>query len=332
MEPLKVGISGLNFGKKLARSGTKSGAIKIVSCYCRTPDSRQAFADEYECGTDETFIKMVERSDIEAVIIASPNHEHLEQCYLAAQNGKHIFVEKPVANTIEESEEIINLCTKAGVKLAVGHNTRYFGSMDAVREQFRSGVMGQPIACECHFGASNAPGLTPGNWKWSDMTCPAQPLMQMGIHMVDMMRTVFGEPMSVTAHFDNIMVNQSAPDTCAIIIEFDSGAVGTMTNTYIHNDCYSVWHGSEGVLRYMYWPDEGKVEKLDRWGHVNENDHWIEFAKVDSFAYELEGFRDAVHGNTEILVSGDEGLRNVMAVTAAIESARQGRKIYLDEL
>ena len=332
MEPLKVGISGLNFGKKLARSGTDSKAIDIVSCYCRTPDTRKTFAAEYDCDTDETFKKLVERKDIEAVIIASPNHEHLEQCYLAAQNGKHIFVEKPIANTIEESEDIINICTKAGVKLAVGHNTRYFGSMVTVREQFKSGVIGQPVGCECHFGASNAPNLTPGNWKRSDMTCPAQPLMQMGIHMLDMMRTVFGEPVSVCAHFDNIMVNQPAPDTCAIIIEFDSGAVGTMTNTYVHNDCYSVWHGSEGVLRYMYWPDEGKVEKLDRWGHVDEKDHWIEFEKVDSLAYELEGFRDAVRKDSEILVSGDEGLRNVIAVTAAIESARVGRKIYLDEL
>jgi len=331
MEPLRAGLVGLRFGRKLAVSGTEGGSIELKACYCRTPAARQAFAGEFGCTPCETYMEMVEREDLEAVLIASPNHNHLEHAYEAAVRGKHVFVEKPITNNPVEAREIISVCARAGVKLAVGHNSRFFGSYTKLRELITGGHIGQLISAECHLGASNAFAMNPGDWKWSADTCPGLPLIQMGIHPVDVMRTILGEVVSVSAHFDNVLLEMSAPDITAMIMEFESGATVTMVNTYIHNDYYSVWHGIEGVLRYMYWPDEGKIERLDQLGHVDESDHWIEFEKVDSLAFELEDFRRAVREDRDPIVTGEEGLKSLLPVVAAVESARSGRRVYLDE-
>jgi predicted dehydrogenase len=332
MEPLRVGLVGLNFGKKVVTGGIKNGSIELVACYSRTPSSRKAFAGEFGCLACETYREMLEIEDLEAAIVISPNHDHLEHVYEAAARGKHVFVDKPIANSITEAKEIISLCEGAGVKLAVGHSTRFYGSYTKIRELIKEGRIGQPLAVECHFGASNAFSLRPGDWRWNELTCPGLALIQMGIHPIDVMRTILGDVVSVSAHFENVMVHMGNPDLNALIMEFESGATGVMICSYIHNDYYTVWHGSEGVLRYMYWPDDGRIERLDKLGHVDESDHWIEFEKVDPLAVEMKDFQRAVRENSAPIVTGEEGLKSLLPVIAAVESARTGRRVFVDEL
>jgi predicted dehydrogenase len=322
---------GLNFGRKLAASGLKNGSIAIRSCYSPFPDERGKFAADFGCGAVESVDELL-AGDIEAVIIAAPNNEHASLAWKASSAGKHVFVEKPICNSVAEAREMIAFCRRAGIKLCVGHNNRNFGSSSKIRELFRSGAVGQPLSVECHCGSSNAFSLEPGNWRRSDLACPSMALIQMGIHMIDTMRTVLGEVVSVSAHFENVMLQMPNPDLNALILEFESGATGVMINSYIHNDCYTIWHGSEGVLRYMYWPDDGKIERLDRLGHVDESDHWIGFEPVDSMGVELADFQAAVREDREPEVNGEEGLNNLLVVAAAIESDKLGRRVFIDEL
>ena len=111
MEALRVGLVGLNFGRKVVTSGIRNNLIKLVACYSRTPSSREAFAEEFDCAPCDTYREMVERDDLEAVIITSPNHEHLGHAYEAATRGKHVFIDKPIANSIKEAEEIKEAAT-----------------------------------------------------------------------------------------------------------------------------------------------------------------------------------------------------------------------------
>ena len=332
MEPLRIGLIGLNFGKKLIRSGIANGSVELVACYSRTPRSRKAFAEEFGCDSCETYREMVERNDLEAVIISSPNHDHLEHAYEAASRGKHVFVDKPITNSVAEAREMITVCEQAGVKLCVGHNSRFFGSYSKIRELIKAGRIGRPIAVECHCGASNAFDLKPGDWRRSEGTCPGLALIQMAIHPIDTMRTILGDVVSVSAHFENVMVEMPNPDLNAVLLEFESGATGVLVTTYIHNDYYTIWHGSEGILRYMHWPDDGRIERLDSEGHVDQADHWIEFEKVDSLGFELKDFQQAVRENREPIVTGEEGLKSLLPVTAAIVSAKSGRRVFVDEL
>ncbi|MCE5271186.1 Gfo/Idh/MocA family oxidoreductase [bacterium] len=332
MEPLRVGLAGLNFGKKLALSGTKNRSIQVVACYSRTAASREKFAAEFGCTPCESYNQMLEHPELEAVIVATPNHNHLEQGYEAAVRGKHVFVDKPITNSIKEGEALVSVCRDNGVKLCVGHSTRFSGSYTKIRELVQAGRIGQPLVVEAHFGSSNAFGLRPGDWRWSQATCPSQSLIQMGIHLLDVMRATLGEVVSVSSHFENVMLDMDNPDLSATLLEFESGATGVLVSSYIHNDCYSVWHGSEGLLRYMYWVDDGRIERLDKFGHVDESDHWIDFEPQDSLAVELKDFQGAVREDREPIVNGEEGLRSLAPVLAAVISAREGRRVYIDEL
>ncbi len=332
MKPLRVGLIGLNFGRKLASSGTANGSIELKACFSLDPAAGAVFAMEFGCDCCVNIEEMVTRDDIEAIIIAAPNHEHAGLAWLAASNGKHVFVDKPVANTISEASEMIAFCREAGVKLCVGHNSRFYGSSAKIRELIKGGRIGKPISVECHCGAANAFGIAPGNWRRSYSTCPGLALIQMGIHQIDTMRTILGEVLSVSAHFENVMVEMPNPDFNATILEFASGATAMMANSYIHNDHYTIWHGSEGILRYMFWPDEGRIERLDAAGHVDESDHWIEFETVDSLGVELQDFQCAVREHREPIVNGEEGLKSLLPVAAALESDKMGRRVFIDEL
>jgi predicted dehydrogenase len=332
MEPLKVGLIGINFGRQLAVSGTGNGSIELKACFSLDPDAGGKFASEFSCDTCVSVGELVVRDDIEAVLIAAPNHEHAGLAWQAASNGKHVFVDKPISNTISEASEMITFCRAAGVKLCVGHNSRFCGSFSKIRELIRQGRIGKPISVECHCGSANVFDIPPGNWRRSASTCPSLALIQMGIHQIDTMRTILGEVLSVSSHFENVMVQMPNPDFNATILEFDSGATALMANSYIHNDFYTIWHGSEGVLRYMNWPDEGQIERLDAAGHVPESDHWIEFESVDSLGVELRDFQCAVREDREPTVNGEEGLKSLLPVAAAVESDRAGRRVFIDEL
>ncbi len=269
MEPLRVGLIGLNFGRNLAVSGTGNGSIELKACYSLDPAAGASFAAEFGCDNCASASEITARHDIEALVIAAPNHEHAALARQAASNGKHVFVDKPIANTIGEASEIIALCREAGVKLCVGHNSRFLGSFSKIRELIKGGRIGKPISVEGHCGAANAFDLPPGHWRRSGSTCPGLALIQLGIHQIDTMRTILGEVLSVSAHFENVMVEMPNPDFSATVLEFDSGATALLANSYIHNDHYTIWHGSEGTLRYLFWPDEGRIERLDAAGHVD---------------------------------------------------------------
>lgn len=333
MKPLSTGFAGLNFGRTLARSGVAGGSILPAACFDPRPETCREFAREYGCRPCASLQELLEQPGLEAVVIASPNPLHPEQAGAAAARGLHVFVEKPIANTPAEAREIIRRCREAGVVLAVGHSLRHHGAFATIRRLIGEGRIGRPTSVECHMGASNAFALKPGDWRSSAAACPGLALIQLGIHTIDAMRTILGEVTGVAARFAHLMVKLDNPDLNALVLEFDSGALGTLVTSYIDNDYFTAWHGSEGVLRYHGWPDQAtRIERLDRLGRVEQGDHWIEFAPVDANAVELLDFQRAVREGTRPAADGEEGLRNLLVVTAAIESANSGRWVRIEEL
>jgi predicted dehydrogenase len=108
----------------LADAIKRSDKIEIVSCFTRSPDKRKAFADKYGCKAVDSYEAMLKDDSINAIVITTPNNVHLETTRQAAEAGKHVFLDKPIANTVADGAAMSEICKRAGVVLALGYQRR----------------------------------------------------------------------------------------------------------------------------------------------------------------------------------------------------------------
>ena len=111
VEPLRVACIGMGWWSDvLADAIKRSGKLKIVACYTRSPEKRAAFAAKYSCRATPSYDAILADPEIEAVINTTPNDVHLETTRQAALAGKHVFLDKPIANSVSDARKITECC------------------------------------------------------------------------------------------------------------------------------------------------------------------------------------------------------------------------------
>src|SRR4029079_10439859 len=124
-EVMKVACIGMGWWSDvLADAIKRSGKLEIVTCFSRSEEKRTAFAKKYGCQVSRTFQEVLENNGIEGIINTTPNDVHLETPAAAARAGKHVFLDKPIANTIADARAITQECKKRKVVLALGYQRR----------------------------------------------------------------------------------------------------------------------------------------------------------------------------------------------------------------
>ena len=132
-----VGLAQIGLGawsSVIADAVQRGKNTKLVTCYTRTAEKRDFFSEKYGCDQESSYEDVLKRKDVDGVLLTSPNAVHAEQAILAAENGKHVFVDKPLANTMEDGKAMIDACKKAGVTLMVGHHMRRFAGFRKMKE------------------------------------------------------------------------------------------------------------------------------------------------------------------------------------------------------
>ena len=185
--------------------------------------------------------------DADGVLIATPNHVHAENAIAAAAAGRHVFVEKPIADTVEAAERIRDACVEAGVVLMVGHAFRRLGAARRAKELV--GELGTVVLAEACF---SLPGkLPPTAWRAQRARNPGGPLMQLGIHHVDTLAYLLGPIARTTGRFAHVHTEAEIDDVGVATLEFASGALGVLTGSYVSPHVFSLrLQGSDGVLDY----------------------------------------------------------------------------------
>src|SRR3972149_4270853 len=152
IEPLRVACIGMGWWSDvLADAIKRSGKLKIVACYSRSEQKRQAFAAKYDCRALSSYEAVLADSAVEAVINTTPNDAHLETTRAAAAAGKHVFLDKPIANTVSDGRAITEICRKAGVVLALGYQRRRESHFRWVKRQIDDGVFGKLVNAEANI-------------------------------------------------------------------------------------------------------------------------------------------------------------------------------------
>src|SRR5262245_20200549 len=148
-EPLRVACIGMGWWSDvLADAIKRSKKIEIVACHTRSEDKRNAFAKKYDCKAVANYDEGLADRSVEAIINTTPNDVHLPTTKAAAAAGKHVFLDKPIANNVTEGRAITEVCRKAGVILAMGYQRRRESHFRWVKKEIEAGRFGKMVNAE----------------------------------------------------------------------------------------------------------------------------------------------------------------------------------------
>ena len=205
---LKAASVGLGWwSDELARAvQNRSGKLRVVSCYSRSAEKRARFARTFETGEHESYESLLADPGVDAVILTTPHSLHAEHVIAVAEAGKHVFVEKPFTLTAESGRRAAEVCARAGVVLAVGHNRRFSAAAQATKAIIESGDLGRVLHIEANFSVPGAMSYTPDRWRASRVESPAGGLAGLGVHMIDLIAWFGGEVQRVTGQAKRLAV------------------------------------------------------------------------------------------------------------------------------
>ena len=265
--------------------------------------------------------------DIDAVYIALPNHMHKEYAVAAAEAGKHILCEKPLAVAEKDCEEMIDAAEKHGVKLMTAYRLHFERANLEAMEIARSGKLGEPRIFQSTFTMQ----VKAGNIRLGPPGLGGGPIYDIGVYCINAARSLFrDEPTEVVAFSANIGEKRfdQTPEMMSCVLRFPKERLASFTCSAGAAD--TGWYqivGTQGDLRVdpAYEFAEGITYELTVEGKTRKRS----FPKRDQFAPELSYFSDCVMADRDPEPSGREGLADVRVVRALLQSAADRRPVRL---
>ncbi len=328
-EPVRVGCLGMGWWSDvLADAIAKSGKLKIVSCYTRSTEKKQAFANKYACASAASYDAMLADPTIEAIINTTPNNVHLETTRAAAVAKKHVFLDKPIANTIADGNAITEACMRAGVILALGYQRRRESHFRWIKEKIEAGVFGKLVNAEANISRDRLGKVDLSSWRFTAEGMPGGVMLQIGIHYADVLEYLMGPVKAVNGRFAQLVLPGDNPDVASLILEHENGALSTLNASYASASEYYLMniYGKEASA---YYDMHSGLRWLKRHSDRAEP---VACAKNDAIVDELEEFADAVRGKATPEMDGAKSTRSLAVLLAGIQSAREGRRVEISEV
>src|SRR4030042_726294 len=190
-QPVGIAMLGLGrWSRQLAKAIVRVGSLRLLTCYSRTVETRRKFAEEFGCEDAASLEAALGHPGVEAAFIAAPSHAHPELTLACARHGIHVFVEKPLANTLAEARQMASACQERGLVLMVGHEMRRLGSSRAMKQVLDSGRLGRVVAATAVETLAGT--FQPDNWRCHRDTNRGGALMQLGIHHLETLMYLLG--------------------------------------------------------------------------------------------------------------------------------------------
>jgi predicted dehydrogenase len=327
--PLRVAALGMGWWSDvLADAAKRSSQIEIVSCFTRSEEKRRAFAAKYDCRASASYDKILTDDSIEAIINTTPNNVHLETTRCAAQAGKHIFLDKPIANTVAEGQEIARVCKQAGVVLALGYQRRRESHFRWIKAETDAGRFGKLVQAEGNISRDRLGKIDLSSWRYQAVGMPGGVMLQIGLHYVDVLEMLLGPVARVSGMSAQLVLPGDNPDVANLILEHESGAISNLTASYASASEYYMMnvYGKEASAYYDLFSG---LRHLRR-GETKATP--VPTENNDTLREELEEFVQCVRTGAQPETDGDWATRNLAVVKAGVKSACEGRVIAVRDI
>src|SRR5438477_5108808 len=253
MEPLRVACIGMGWWSDvLADAIQRSENLKIIACYTRSEEKRRAFAAKYVCIAAPNYQVILQDRSIEAIINTTPNDAHLETTLAASLAGKHVFLDKPIANSVADGRAITAACRKAGVVLALGYQRRRESHFRWIRQQIDAGVFGRLVNAEANISRDRLGKIDLNSWRYQAAGMPGGVMLQIGIHYTDVLEYLMGPITAVSGHSAQLVLPGDNPDVASLVLEHENGALSTLNASYASASEYYLMniYGKEASAYY----------------------------------------------------------------------------------
>ena len=302
-------------------------------------ESAERFAKENNCIAFESYEKMLECDEIDIVCICTPSGLHAPQAVMAAKAKKHFVVEKPMAITKEQIEDIISACEENGVKGAVISQLRFTESIKYVKKAIENGELGDIIIGDVYMKYYRSPEYyASADWRGTWELDGGGALMNQGIHGIDVLQYLVGPVKSVFGICKTLARDIDVEDTANVVVEYENGAIGTIQGTTSVNPGYprviSI-SGTKGtveltedvITRWDIEGNEGKAVSHPK-GDLTSYRDPAGFA-LDTHTMQIKDLIEAVENDRRPLVDVYEGRKPVDIILAAYQSSKIKKTVFI---
>ncbi len=331
-------IGGGNITGTHARAARAIPGVEISAIYGTHPDKTAKLCKDYGGTPFADFGKFLSRRPMDLVIVGSPSGLHAEHGIKAARLGLHVLTEKPIDISIARADALIEECEKTGVKLGVLFQDRTKPDVHRLKSFLAEGALGKPILADAQVKWYRPPEYYgDSRWRGKLSLDGGGALMNQGVHTVDLLLWLMGDVVTVQARMATALHNIEGEDTVIALLEFASGAMGTLvaaTSAYPGYPRRLELTGSEGTVILEHdrivradlrtpRPELLGNESSDQ----NQSATSAVVSDVRGHQALIEDFLRAIKTNSRPMCDGKEGRRSVAVIEAIYESARSGERV-----
>jgi len=333
MAVLNAAVVGLGWwGKTIVEGMKDSSKLRVVRAVGNVNPAAADYAKAHGLAYSTNYEDALADPAVGAVILCTPNLQHVDQVVRAAAAGKHVFCEKPLAMDGKGARACVDACNRARVVLGVGHERRFEPPMLELRRLAGTGALGTLLQVEANFSQDKFLGLPADNWRGSPREAPAGPMTATGIHLLDLAVSFLGEPERVFVNVRQLGSQLKNGDTLGALVTFKSGANALLTailaTPYFGRFCL---FGSKGwaELRDKSHPDKPTGSTLTVCLRGQEPTA-TDYPPVFAVRSNLEAFADAVAGRAPYPMPQGEMIANIAALEAIFKSAESGNVEHVE--
>jgi len=341
MDKLKFGIIGAGtWGETHAYLYEEHSNVELVAVCDKNFDKAKSLSEKFNVSNVFSNHKnMLEEVDLDAVSIVTPDFAHGRVAVDCANAGKDILLEKPMATTREEVENIVKAVDDNDIRLMVDLHNRWSPPFAVAKEKLDDGEIGEIISA--YFRLNDTKRVVTDMLSWVEKSSI---LWFLGTHTVDTLRWIFNDEVdrvySVSSSGVLKKMGVDTEDIFQTILEFKNGGIATIENSWITPNSYPCINdikfnvtGTEGVINI----DASNNQMLEKFTDKHENpdvivNHFIH-GKAKGFAYEsIRHFVNKLISGEDFLVSVKDAANTSLVVLAIMESARKGKQVEVKYL
>jgi UDP-N-acetylglucosamine 3-dehydrogenase len=315
--------------------------VELIAVCDSNEERAQAVAEKYGVKAYTNYEEVISSGLVDAVSVCTPNYLHAPISIAALHAGLHVLCEKPMATSKQEAEEMIAAANESGKKLMIAHNQRFVPSHQRARKLIESGEIGKIYSFRTAFGHGGPEGWSvegKEGWFFQKEKAFVGAMGDLGVHKTDLLRYVLGEEITEVGAFVETSAKDFADvdDNAVCVLKTETGIIGTLAASWAYvskEDNSTIIYGEKAILRLEDDPINSLVVQYTNGEVVN-----YQLGKIQSNAeggqnnsHVIDKFVESILQDHEPPVSGEEGMKSLEVILAALQSNETKQIIRVSE-